>query len=157
MIVNKMSSGKSANSSHELPRPSSRQWLQAILIGATLLLAGKWAASQYPNGWTNDLVLDYANSTVEGQNAEPYSSTLTEPWCHVSEVADIFCCHTCCPQIDLHNRYNVVFVVINVLHRSLRAKNLHTMTVSTVSNALAWIYQWIGTIRSPEILALGSQ
>ena len=74
-----------------------------MLIGATLLLAGKWAASQYPNGWTNDLVLKYAKSTVEGQAAEPYGSTLTEPWSHVSELSKFFCCRICCPQIDFHN------------------------------------------------------
>ena len=157
MIVNKMSSEKRADSSHDLPGPSSRQWLQAILIGATLLLAGNWAASQYPNSWTNGLVLDYANSTVKGQIDGPYSSTLTEPWCHVSEVAEIVCYHICCPMIDLHKKCNIELVVINVIHRSLRAKSLHTMTASTASSALAWMSQWIGTIRSPEILALGSQ
>ena len=68
-----------------------------MLIGATLLLAGKWAASQYPNGWTNVNVFDYAKSTVKGQTAEPYSSTLTEPWSHVSELANISYCHNHCP------------------------------------------------------------
>ena len=157
MIVNTMSPEKCADTSHELPRSSSRQWLQAILIGAALLLAGKWATSQYPNNKTNNIVLDYAKNTVEEQTAGPYNSTLTEPWCDVSEVADILCRHIYCPQIDLHKSYDVVSVIINILHRSLRAKSLHTMTASTVSNAPAWMSQWIGTIRSPEILALGSQ
>ena len=61
-----------------------------MLIGATLLLAGKWAASQYP---------DYVKSTARGQTAEPYSSTLNEPWSHVSELTNVFCYHIFYSQI----------------------------------------------------------
>ena len=100
MSVNKMSPEKCAKSSLELPRrPSTRQWLPAMLIGATLLLAGKWAASQNQNGCTYDVVLDYMKNTVEGHTAEPHSSTLTEPWSHVSEPTHVFCYHIYCSQI----------------------------------------------------------
>ena len=78
-----MSYKKAARSSLDPSRTSVPQWLQGMLVGAALLVVGRWAASRYANGWTSNSVLDYVKSTGGGQTAKPYGSSISEPWSKV--------------------------------------------------------------------------
>ena len=154
-----MSPIKAAKFSLEPLKSSTPQWLQGICVGFGLFAIGNWGARQYGTGWTSNRVIDYIKTSIGDQTTGVYDSTLTEPWSKVSHPVQSIRDRCCLSARIL--RYHCIanqlqIIAAEPLLRSSQVKSSNTVNASTTSNALVWIFPWIGTIPSSATLALGS-